>query len=83
MARLTASSSQDTGMFSLTRRATRRSWICLVLIALCLTPPPTSGKPDSLKEVTDANWEDILTGEWMIELSVVLCYHIVLIANLV
>uniref|UniRef100_A0AAV2JCX4 Thioredoxin-related transmembrane protein 1 n=1 Tax=Knipowitschia caucasica TaxID=637954 RepID=A0AAV2JCX4_KNICA len=24
-------------------------------------------KPDSLREVTDSNWEEILTGEWMIE----------------
>ncbi|KAG7229137.1 hypothetical protein INR49_013080 [Caranx melampygus] len=24
-------------------------------------------RPSSLKEVTDGNWEDILTGEWMIE----------------
>lgn len=61
MALLTASSTQDTGML-------RRSWICFALLALCLRPPHASAKPDSLKEVTDANWEDILTGEWMIEL---------------
>ncbi|XP_075879497.1 thioredoxin-related transmembrane protein 1 [Nelusetta ayraudi] len=67
MASLTASSTQDTGMFSLTLRAAHRSWICFAVIALCLRPPPTSAKPDSLKEVTDANWEDILAGEWMIE----------------
>lgn len=29
---------------------------------------PASAKPDNLRVITDANWEDILTGEWMIEL---------------
>lgn len=72
MARLSASSTADPKMLPGTRRPTLRSWTCFVLIALCCAapPPPASAKPDSLKEVTDANWEDILTGEWMIELSV-------------
>ncbi|XP_053701289.1 thioredoxin-related transmembrane protein 1 [Synchiropus splendidus] len=43
------------------------SWcLCLVLI-LGFTPPGVFAKRDSLKEVTDGNWEEILTGEWMIE----------------
>lgn len=70
MARLSASSTPDPTMFSGTRRPTLRSWMRFVFIALCFALPPASAKPDSLKEVTDANWEDILTGEWMIELSV-------------
>lgn len=38
-----------------------------------LTSLPVRAKPDGLKEITDGNWEGILTGEWMIELSVHCC----------
>uniref|UniRef100_A0A3Q3L7E1 Thioredoxin-related transmembrane protein 1 n=1 Tax=Labrus bergylta TaxID=56723 RepID=A0A3Q3L7E1_9LABR len=50
-----------------TRRLRHRSWIRCLFLAMCLTSPPVSAKPDSLREVTDGNWEDILSGEWMIE----------------
>ncbi|XP_074516327.1 thioredoxin-related transmembrane protein 1 [Sebastes fasciatus] len=46
-----------------------RSWICCVfLLVACLTSlPASSAKRDSLREVTDGSWEEILSGEWMIE----------------
>lgn len=46
-----------------------RSWICAaLLLVLHLTWLPVScAKPSSLREVTDGNWEEILSGEWMIE----------------
>ncbi|TRY90462.1 hypothetical protein DNTS_015624 [Danionella cerebrum] len=37
------------------------------LIAASLLLHPVSSKPGSLRVITDANWEEILTGEWMIE----------------
>lgn len=40
----------------------------LVLLGLSAAAVPAWTKPDSLKEVTDANWDKILAGEWMIEL---------------
>ncbi|XP_061553216.1 thioredoxin-related transmembrane protein 1 [Phycodurus eques] len=44
------------------------SLICYLLLTVCLASLPATGaKKDSLREVTDGNWEDILTGEWMIE----------------
>ncbi|KAM6912203.1 thioredoxin-related transmembrane protein 1 [Xenentodon cancila] len=43
------------------------SWTSLLLLGLCVMSLPARAKPDSLKEVTDANWEKILSGEWMIE----------------
>uniref|UniRef100_A0A3P8SQP3 Thioredoxin-related transmembrane protein 1 n=1 Tax=Amphiprion percula TaxID=161767 RepID=A0A3P8SQP3_AMPPE len=52
-------------MFSLPRRAGHRSWMRFLLLGIYLSS--VSAKPDSLREVTDGNWEDILTGEWMIE----------------
>lgn len=42
----------------------------LLLLAISLTSVPAAAKRDSLKDVTDGNWEEILSGEWMIELSV-------------
>ncbi|XP_040917158.1 thioredoxin-related transmembrane protein 1 [Toxotes jaculatrix] len=48
-------------------QAKHRSWILCLFLALPLTSLPVRAKPDSLKEVTDENWEEILTGEWMIE----------------
>uniref|UniRef100_A0A3Q1CT72 Thioredoxin-related transmembrane protein 1 n=2 Tax=Amphiprion ocellaris TaxID=80972 RepID=A0A3Q1CT72_AMPOC len=63
MACLLASGS--TTMFSLPRRAGHRSWMRFLLLGIYLSS--VSAKPDSLREVTDGNWEDILTGEWMIE----------------
>uniref|UniRef100_A0A3Q4B660 Thioredoxin-related transmembrane protein 1 n=1 Tax=Mola mola TaxID=94237 RepID=A0A3Q4B660_MOLML len=47
--------------------STQRPGICLLFLSLCLTPLPASAKRDSLKDVTDGNWEQIMTGEWMIE----------------
>lgn len=57
-------------MFSLLLQTKHTSWIYFSLLGICFTTSPLLAKPDSLKEVTDANWEEILTGEWMIELSV-------------
>ncbi|XP_022061312.2 thioredoxin-related transmembrane protein 1 [Acanthochromis polyacanthus] len=57
--------SGGTAMFSLPRRAGHRSWMRFLLLGIYLSS--VSAKPDSLREVTDGNWEDILTGEWMIE----------------
>lgn len=54
-------------MFSSCGR-TRQCFLFLCLVFWCsLAPCPVRGKPDSLKDVTDSNWEDILSGEWMIE----------------
>uniref|UniRef100_H2LYD8 Thioredoxin-related transmembrane protein 1 n=1 Tax=Oryzias latipes TaxID=8090 RepID=H2LYD8_ORYLA len=39
----------------------------LVVFGLLAAASPAWSKPDSLKEVTDANWDRILAGEWMIE----------------
>lgn len=50
-------------MFSFIKR--RSSWIlCLFLVIHVST---SSAKLDSLREVTDSSWEEILSGEWMIE----------------
>ncbi|CAI5695756.1 unnamed protein product [Oreochromis niloticus] len=54
-------------MFSLILQTKHKSWIYLSLLGICFISSPVLAKPDSLKEVTDANWEEILTGEWMIE----------------
>ncbi|XP_041809747.1 thioredoxin-related transmembrane protein 1 [Chelmon rostratus] len=54
-------------MFSLTRQTKLRPWICCLFMVMSLTSLPVSAKRDSLKEVTDGNWEEIMTGEWMIE----------------
>ncbi|XP_022606788.1 thioredoxin-related transmembrane protein 1 isoform X2 [Seriola dumerili] len=58
-----ANSRADTAML----QSKHRSWICCLFLVLQLTSLPVWAKPDSLKEVTDGNWEDILAGEWMIE----------------
>ncbi|XP_015224924.1 PREDICTED: thioredoxin-related transmembrane protein 1-like, partial [Cyprinodon variegatus] len=63
-ARLLASSSMTVIMLFLAGRAELRSWTCWVLLLLVCS---ASSKPDSLKEVTDGDWEKIMTGEWMIE----------------
>nr|XP_046268808.1 thioredoxin-related transmembrane protein 1 [Scatophagus argus] len=67
MACLPASSGVGSTMLSLTRQTKHRSWMCSLFLAICLASLPVSAKRDSLKEVTDSNWEEILTGEWMIE----------------
>ncbi|XP_041668564.1 thioredoxin-related transmembrane protein 1 [Cheilinus undulatus] len=67
MACLLTSSSSRLTMFSPAQRIKHRSWICCLLLIICLTSSPASAKRDGLREVTDGNWEDILTGEWMIE----------------
>ncbi|KAM9341600.1 thioredoxin-related transmembrane protein 1 [Symphorus nematophorus] len=64
---LAASSTLGSTMFPSARRTKQRSWICCLFLVIGLTSLPVSAKRDSLKEVTDGNWEDILTGEWMIE----------------
>ncbi|KAK5886793.1 hypothetical protein CesoFtcFv8_017794 [Champsocephalus esox] len=63
MACLLAVSSMSSSMFSFIKR--RSSWIlCLFLLIHVST---SSAKLDSLREVTDSSWEEILSGEWMIE----------------
>ncbi|XP_010777155.1 thioredoxin-related transmembrane protein 1-like, partial [Notothenia coriiceps] len=63
MACLLAVSSMSSSMFSFIKR--RSSWIlCLFLVIHVST---SSAKLDSLREVTDSSWEEILSGEWMIE----------------
>ncbi|XP_063040390.1 thioredoxin-related transmembrane protein 1 [Engraulis encrasicolus] len=37
------------------------------VLAVLKAPQPVLAKKDNLREITDGNWEDILTGEWMIE----------------
>ncbi|KAJ0008524.1 hypothetical protein NQD34_015939 [Periophthalmus magnuspinnatus] len=60
-------SSGTFAMFSLLRQTKQRLFICSLFIIFSLASCPVEAKPDTLKEVTDSNWEDILTGEWMIE----------------
>ncbi|KAM8833428.1 thioredoxin-related transmembrane protein 1 [Synchiropus picturatus] len=43
------------------------SWCLLLVLIVGFTPPGVFAKRDSLREVTDGNWEEILSGEWMIE----------------
>ncbi|XP_034015455.1 thioredoxin-related transmembrane protein 1 [Thalassophryne amazonica] len=52
-------------MFFLPRKM--KAWTCCLFVAISLTLEPALGKKDSLKDVTDDNWDEILTGEWMIE----------------
>ncbi|XP_028995244.1 thioredoxin-related transmembrane protein 1 [Betta splendens] len=54
-------------MFSCTTQTKRCSWLFALFVLTYLTSERASAKPESLKEVTDANWEQILSGEWMIE----------------
>ncbi|KAG7509700.1 thioredoxin-related transmembrane protein 1 [Solea senegalensis] len=58
-----ASSRTDTAM----SQSKQHSFICCLFLVIQLTTVPVWTKPDSLREVTDGNWEEILTGEWMIE----------------
>ncbi|XP_072314150.1 thioredoxin-related transmembrane protein 1 [Eucyclogobius newberryi] len=67
MACFASSSRSSFTMFSLPGRAKPRLVLCCLLLALGLPAPPVTAKPDSLREVTDSNWEEILAGEWMIE----------------
>ncbi|XP_037550568.1 thioredoxin-related transmembrane protein 1 [Nematolebias whitei] len=54
-------------MFSSLGQTELRSWTCFFFLVICGTSSPVWAKPESLREVTDGNWETILTGEWMIE----------------
>ncbi|XP_062850905.1 thioredoxin-related transmembrane protein 1 [Trichomycterus rosablanca] len=38
-----------------------------VVLVCCFLVLPVPAKRDSLKVITDSNWEEILAGEWMIE----------------
>ncbi|XP_060780966.1 thioredoxin-related transmembrane protein 1 [Neoarius graeffei] len=38
-----------------------------VVVLYCLSVLPVEAKQDNLRVITDGNWEEILTGEWMIE----------------
>lgn len=42
--------------------------VFIALIAAHVLLQPASAKTANLRMITDANWEEILTGEWMIEL---------------
>ncbi|KAK3572769.1 hypothetical protein QTP86_007379 [Hemibagrus guttatus] len=39
----------------------------VVVVFYCLVVLPVKAKQDNLRVITDGNWEEILTGEWMIE----------------
>lgn len=39
-----------------------------IVFAVLLKSRPVLGKKSQPKEITDSNWEEILQGEWMIEL---------------
>ncbi|XP_028294810.1 thioredoxin-related transmembrane protein 1 [Gouania willdenowi] len=67
MARVLASMNTDSTMLSSSLRAKLHSGLGFLLLVLYLTLPPVTAKPGSLHELTDGNWEDILSGEWMIE----------------
>ncbi|CAN9502391.1 unnamed protein product [Ophioblennius macclurei] len=56
-------------MFSFHRPPKCHAWICFLALGVFLASVavPAWAKPDSLREVTDGNWEEILSGEWMIE----------------
>lgn len=41
-----------------------------VVVFYCLVVLPVTAKGGHLRVITDVNWEEILTGEWMIELWV-------------
>ncbi|XP_019953743.1 thioredoxin-related transmembrane protein 1 [Paralichthys olivaceus] len=44
-----------------------RTFACCLFVFAQLTSPPVRAKADGLREVTDGSWEQILSGEWMIE----------------
>lgn len=54
-------------MFSLFMRTRQHFFFCCLILLFSFSSFLVRAKPDSLKDVTDSNWEDILTGEWMIE----------------
>uniref|UniRef100_A0A674BNE3 Thioredoxin-related transmembrane protein 1 n=1 Tax=Salmo trutta TaxID=8032 RepID=A0A674BNE3_SALTR len=57
----------DAMLSSLPLRSKSIFLTCSLILVIYLTSQPALAKPSSLKEITDGNWEDILTGEWMIE----------------
>ncbi|XP_059209838.1 thioredoxin-related transmembrane protein 1 [Centropristis striata] len=67
MACLLAISNIGSKMFPLTGRTKHRSRICGLFLVVYLMSLPVSAKREGLREVTDGSWEEILTGEWMIE----------------
>ncbi len=52
-------------------RMTAGACVFSALIATCVMLQPASAKTDNLRVITDGNWEEILAGEWMIELWVI------------
>jgi hypothetical protein len=58
----------DAMLSSLPLRSKSILLTCSLILVIYLTSQPALAKPSSLKEITDGNWEDILAGEWMIEL---------------
>ncbi|XP_035024313.1 thioredoxin-related transmembrane protein 1 [Hippoglossus stenolepis] len=48
-------------------RSKLRSFLCCLFVFAQFTSPPVRAKADGLREVTDGSWEEILSGEWMIE----------------
>ncbi|KAF7710313.1 thioredoxin-related transmembrane protein 1 [Silurus meridionalis] len=43
------------------------SFLYTIVVFYCLSVLPVTAKRDNLRVITDVNWEEILTGEWMIE----------------
>lgn len=54
-------------MFSLFRHTKQHFFFTYLVLVFSFASYSVKAKPESLKDVTDSNWEDILTGEWMIE----------------
>ncbi|XP_043112184.1 thioredoxin-related transmembrane protein 1 [Puntigrus tetrazona] len=50
-----------------TVRMTAGACVFSAFIATCVVLQPASAKSANLRVITDGNWEEILTGEWMIE----------------
>lgn len=69
-----SSSGKTTTMISSLLKPTQqhRSLTYCLFLVIYLTWLPVCAKQGSLKEVTDGNWEEILAGEWMIELWVII-----------
>lgn len=57
--------------YTRTVRMTAGACVFSALIATCVMLQPASAKTANLRVITDGNWEEILTGEWMIELWVI------------
>ncbi|XP_016364110.1 thioredoxin-related transmembrane protein 1-like [Sinocyclocheilus rhinocerous] len=53
--------------YTRTVRMTAGACVFSALIATCVMLQPASAKSANLRVITDGNWEEILTGEWMIE----------------